>query len=123
MIAKAPSTTATVTIENALSTAEGLLGGKFDNATYPAPSLEYLAKENGSLALTHVFHVINETAGTYYEAFVDAHSGELVSVTDFVAHATVSVEYNSSLSYHSDRTHSIACCQSRRKHCWRVLRI
>lgn len=31
----------------------------------------------------------NEAKGTWYDAFVDAHSGELVHVTDFVAKASV----------------------------------
>ena len=88
---KAPSTTPTVEVSDAISAAEDLLGGTYDNSAYPAPSLEYFAKEDGSFALTHVFHVTNDTAGTFYEAFVDAHSGELLSVTDFVAHATVSL--------------------------------
>ena len=72
-----------------MRTAEHELGGTHSNVTDPTPSLQYLAREDGSLALTHAFHVTNNTAGTYYEAFVDAHSGKLISVTDFVAQATV----------------------------------
>ncbi|KAI0684508.1 Fungalysin metallopeptidase-domain-containing protein [Cytidiella melzeri] len=89
--AKAPSTAPTVRSQDAILNAEQQLGGKYDNVTYPAPSLQYFAKQDGSIVLTHVFHVTNDTVGTYYEAFVDAHSGELVSVTDFVAQATYRV--------------------------------
>ncbi len=88
-IAKAPSPIPSISVASAITTAEHHLDGRYDQTHYPAPSLQYLAKEDGSFALTHVFHVTNDTNGTYYEAFVDAHSGELVSVTDFVAQATV----------------------------------
>ena len=40
--------------------------------------------------LTHVVQIENDETGAWFEAFVDAHTGEVVSVTDFVAHATVS---------------------------------
>ncbi len=52
-------------------------------------SLEYLVQSDGSIALTHVVQVRNEETNAWYEAFVDAHSGEILSVTDFVAQATV----------------------------------
>jgi extracellular elastinolytic metalloproteinase len=48
-----------------------------------------LAKKDGSAALAHSFQVNNEESGAWYEAFVDAHSGELLSVVDFVAQASV----------------------------------
>ncbi len=51
--------------------------------------LEYLVQSDGSMALTHVVQVQNEETNNWYEAFVDAHSGEIPSVTDFVAQATV----------------------------------
>ncbi|KAI0826421.1 Fungalysin metallopeptidase-domain-containing protein [Irpex lacteus] len=88
---KAPSPTPSIPVNQAITTAEHHLDGRYDQIHYPAPSLQYLAKEDGSLALTHVLHVTNDTSGTYYEVFVDAHSGELVSVTDFVAQATYRV--------------------------------
>jgi len=56
---------------------------------HPA-KLEYLANPNGHLSLVHVIQIQNETSGTWYEAFVDAHSGQLLSLTDFVSHATAS---------------------------------
>lgn len=52
--------------------------------------LEYLANPNGHLSLVHVIQIQNETAGTWYEAFLDAHSGQHLSSTNFVSHATVS---------------------------------
>jgi len=53
-------------------------------------TIQYIAKEDGSMVLTHSMQIRNETQGTWYDAFVDAHSGELVHVTDFVAKASVS---------------------------------
>ncbi|KAK0439144.1 Fungalysin metallopeptidase-domain-containing protein [Armillaria borealis] len=61
-------------------------------ATYNGiSSLEYLVQSDGSIALTHVVQVQNEETNAWYEAFVDAHSGEILSVTDFVAQATYTV--------------------------------
>ncbi|TCD65836.1 hypothetical protein EIP91_002141 [Steccherinum ochraceum] len=88
---KAAPATPSVKVEDAIKTAEQKLNGKFDAENFPAPSLEYLAKQDGSAALTHVFQVRNEDANTWFEAFVDAHTGELASVTDFRAEATYRV--------------------------------
>jgi extracellular elastinolytic metalloproteinase len=65
---------------------EDTLGGKFNgqNAT-----LEYLIQPDGSVALTHVVQIQNEETNEWFEAFIDAHSGKLISVTDFVSHASV----------------------------------
>ncbi|KAF8072209.1 Fungalysin metallopeptidase-domain-containing protein [Lyophyllum atratum] len=71
-----------VSLKAAIATAEGLLDGKFNN--HPA-TLEYLVKEDGSVALTHVAQIQNENTGSWYQAFVDAQSGELISIVDFVA--------------------------------------
>ncbi|TCD64506.1 hypothetical protein EIP91_004002, partial [Steccherinum ochraceum] len=60
-------------------------------SSFPTPGLEYWIQKDGSAALSHVIQVRNETASTWYEAFVDAHSGEVISVVDFVAHATYRV--------------------------------
>ncbi|KAK0467497.1 Fungalysin metallopeptidase-domain-containing protein [Armillaria novae-zelandiae] len=54
-------------------------------------SLEYLARPDGSVALVHVVQVQNDDTNAWYEAFVDAHSGEILSVTDFVAEAMFTV--------------------------------
>ncbi|KAI9431679.1 peptidase M36 [Lactarius psammicola] len=53
--------------------------------------LEFLIQPDGSAALTHVIQIQNESAGTWVEAFVDAHSNKVVSVTDFVAKASYRV--------------------------------
>ncbi|KAJ7631813.1 Fungalysin metallopeptidase-domain-containing protein [Mycena rosella] len=81
----APSTPS-LDLETALGTAEAALGGS--NVGLPAPELKYFAKEDGSAALVHSFQVKNEDDGSWYEALVDAHNGDLLSVVDYVAHAT-----------------------------------
>ena len=48
-----------------------------------------MAQKDGSLALTHVVQIQNDETGAWFEAFVDAHTGELVQLTDFVAKASV----------------------------------
>ncbi|KAK0201228.1 Fungalysin metallopeptidase-domain-containing protein [Desarmillaria ectypa] len=61
-------------------------------ATYNGiSSLEYLAQSDHSIALTHVVQVQNEETNAWYEVFVDAHPGEILSLTDFVAQATYTV--------------------------------
>jgi len=76
----------TITWKSVLPQIEDSLGGKFNgqNAT-----LEYLIQPDGSVALTHVVQIQNEETSEWFEAFVDAHSGKLISVTDFVSHASV----------------------------------
>ena len=78
-------------VNEVTSKAEEALNGKRNNIP---PSLEYLALGNGTVALVHTFQVQNDAAGTWYAAHVDAHSGELLSVTDYVSHATVGVSSN-----------------------------
>lgn len=80
------SSTPSISIAAAIATAEDALGGHYNG--HPA-SLQYLAQQDGSVALTHAVQIRNEGAGTWYDAFVDAHSGELVHITDFVAKASV----------------------------------
>ncbi|KAJ6522179.1 Fungalysin metallopeptidase-domain-containing protein [Mycena vulgaris] len=81
----APSTPS-VDLETALSTAENTLGGS--TAGMPTAELKYFAKDDGSAALAHSFQVRDEEDGTWYEALVDAHSGEMLSAVDYVAHAS-----------------------------------
>ncbi|KAI0824952.1 hypothetical protein BC628DRAFT_1339275 [Trametes gibbosa] len=76
--------TPSVQVEDAIFSAEKLLSGTHDAENFPSPTIEWFAKEDGSITLTHVFQVRNEDAGTWHEAFVDAHAGDLVSVTYFV---------------------------------------
>ncbi|KAF8331552.1 Fungalysin metallopeptidase-domain-containing protein [Amanita rubescens] len=75
----------TVSFESVLPYIEELLGGQFNN--HP-PSLEYLVRPDMSVALTHVLQIQNTTDGTWYEAYICAHTGQLLSVNDFVAHAS-----------------------------------
>ncbi|KAK7464357.1 hypothetical protein VKT23_006524 [Stygiomarasmius scandens] len=82
------SSTPSVSLEDAIATAEQALSGTFNE--HPA-TLEYLVKDDGTAVLTHVFQIQNEDTATWFEAFVDAHTGELVSVTDFVSKASYRV--------------------------------
>ncbi|KAF8156585.1 Fungalysin metallopeptidase-domain-containing protein [Crassisporium funariophilum] len=79
------SVTPSITIAQAIATAEQKLDGTFNN--HP-PTLEFFVKPDSTVVLTHVVQIENDATGTWGEAFVDAHSGELVSVTDFVAKAS-----------------------------------
>ena len=83
-----PSSKPTLTLEEAIDKAESTLGGKYNE--WPA-TLEFIAKEDGSVSLAHVVQIQNDETGAWVEAFIDAHSGELVHVTDFVTKASVSV--------------------------------
>ncbi|KAH8983996.1 Fungalysin metallopeptidase-domain-containing protein [Lactarius hatsudake] len=74
-----------VSIDDAITTAERTLAGTHDG--HP-PKLEFVVKPCGFAALTHVIQIHNKTAGTWYEAFVDAHDNKVISVTDFVAKAS-----------------------------------
>ncbi|KAJ7479620.1 Fungalysin metallopeptidase-domain-containing protein [Mycena latifolia] len=78
--------TPSLDLETALGTAETVLGGSTQGL--PAAELKYFAKEDGSAALAHSFQVRNDEDGSWYEALVDAHSGEMLSVVDYVAEAT-----------------------------------
>ncbi|RDB18672.1 Extracellular metalloproteinase mep [Hypsizygus marmoreus] len=82
------ASTPSITVGAAITAAEQSLSGKFNS--HPA-TLEYFAKQDGSVVLTHVVQIQNEEHGTFFEAFIDAHSGELVSITDFVAKASYRV--------------------------------
>ncbi|KAF7335729.1 Extracellular metalloproteinase mep [Mycena venus] len=83
----APST-ATVSFEDAVATAENALDGTYNG--HPA-AIKYFVQEDNTAVLTHAFQVRNEEAGTWYLAYVDAHTNKLVSVTDFVAKASYRV--------------------------------
>ncbi|KAJ6536427.1 Fungalysin metallopeptidase-domain-containing protein [Mycena vulgaris] len=79
------SSTPSIDVNAALASAQTALGGSHVG---PAPELKYFAKEDGSAALVHSFQVRSTEDGTWYEALVNAHDGELVSVVDYVAHAS-----------------------------------
>ncbi|KAF9446979.1 hypothetical protein P691DRAFT_793972 [Macrolepiota fuliginosa MF-IS2] len=78
--------TPSITVEIIISTVEAALDGKYNE--HPT-SLEYLARDNGTVSLVHVTQVQNSEVNFWYEAYVyvDAHTGELISLTDFVAEA------------------------------------
>ncbi|KAK0462292.1 uncharacterized protein EV420DRAFT_1220663, partial [Desarmillaria tabescens] len=72
--------TPSIALDNSLiSKVEETLLGTHNGVT----SLEYLAHPDGSVALTHVVQVRNNETNAWYEAFVDTHSGEILSVTNF----------------------------------------
>ncbi|KAG7091709.1 hypothetical protein E1B28_008111 [Marasmius oreades] len=78
----APSTP-TKTPADAIACAEVRFGGKH-NGTEPV--LQYLARPDGSVSLVYSVQVQKEDTGAFLEVYVDAHSGEVLSMTDFVAH-------------------------------------
>lgn len=78
----------TVAWRSVLPKIENNLEGKYNGWNV---TLEYLAQGDGSISLVHVVQIQNENSGAWYEAYVDAHSGELTSVTDFVSDASVSL--------------------------------
>ncbi|KAF8608948.1 hypothetical protein BDV93DRAFT_583571, partial [Ceratobasidium sp. AG-I] len=79
------SPTPALTKDQAVVKAEALTGGKYNN--WPT-TLEYFAKDSDHVVLTHVVQVQNEQSDEWYEAFVDASSGEVVNVVSFVADAS-----------------------------------
>ncbi|KAF6749245.1 metalloprotease [Ephemerocybe angulata] len=78
----------TVDLHDVVPKIEKQLDGTYNN--HPI-SLEYLALPDGSAALVHVIQIQNQDVNSWYEAFVDAHSGELLSITDFTAEAAYRV--------------------------------
>ncbi|CAE6438006.1 unnamed protein product [Rhizoctonia solani] len=82
------ATTPKLTKEDAIAKAEAAVGGKYNN--WPT-ALEYFAKDSDHVVLTHVVQVQNAETQEWYEAFVDANSGEIVNVVSFVADASYRV--------------------------------
>ena len=87
LIANVPSTTPSISSDDAISKAESELGAKYNQ--HPT-KLEFVAKQDGSVAITHVVQVRDDSQAMWYEAFVDAHTGDIVQLTDFVTKITVS---------------------------------
>ncbi|KAH9477315.1 Extracellular metalloproteinase MEP [Psilocybe cubensis] len=83
--AKIAPSTPTVSWRSVLPRVETILEGTYNGWN---TTLEYLAQSDGSVSLVHVVQIQNEDTGAWYEAYIDAHSGELVSVTDFVSDAS-----------------------------------
>ncbi|KAI0318139.1 metalloprotease [Amylostereum chailletii] len=80
--------TPSVSKEDAIATAEKTLNGTYNK--HPT-TLEYLVKEDNTVSLVHAIQIQNETANTWYNAFVDAHENKVLSATSFVARATYRV--------------------------------
>ncbi|KAJ7749849.1 hypothetical protein DFH07DRAFT_746553, partial [Mycena maculata] len=69
----------------AISIAEQHAGGTHNG--HP-PKLEYLMQPDDHLALVHVIQIRNDEAGTWYETYIDAHSGQPLFLNDFASHST-----------------------------------
>ncbi|KAJ6563293.1 Fungalysin metallopeptidase-domain-containing protein [Mycena vulgaris] len=80
------SSTPSVSFDDAKATAEAALDGTYLDEI--PSTLEYFVKDDGSAVLVHALQVRNEEAGTWYNAFIDAHTNTLVSLTDYVAKAS-----------------------------------
>jgi extracellular elastinolytic metalloproteinase len=76
----------TLSEAEAIAIAENNLGAK--HVDVPV-SIEYFAQEDNSVALTYVVQVDNEKH--WYQASIDAHSGKVLNVVDFVAEAAYRV--------------------------------
>jgi len=82
---KVSSAKAKISTAQAIKAAEGFLDGKYNDHEI---TQEYVITEDNSAVLTHVVQVQNAETNGWWEAFINAETGELVTVTDFVADAT-----------------------------------
>ncbi|KAJ7874545.1 Fungalysin metallopeptidase-domain-containing protein [Mycena olivaceomarginata] len=80
-LANVAYSTPTVSLEDAIASAEQTIDRTFNE--HP-PTLEFLALEIGSVRLTHVMQIQNAETNAWLEAFFDAHTGDVLSLTDFV---------------------------------------
>ncbi|KZW02695.1 hypothetical protein EXIGLDRAFT_732940 [Exidia glandulosa HHB12029] len=76
----APSTKAKITADAAIDHAAKALGGRH---TGRAPELEFLATEDGTLALTHAVRLEIDGSKHMVEAYIDARTGEVRGLVDF----------------------------------------
>ncbi|CAE6455709.1 unnamed protein product [Rhizoctonia solani] len=77
-----------LTKEEAIAKAESVTGVKYNESP---TSLEYFAKDDDHVVLTHVVQVRNREAAEFYGVYVDANSGEVVNVVDFIIDASYRV--------------------------------
>lgn len=106
----APSTPS-VSLEDAIKTAEAALGAPVND--HPA-ALQYLALQDGSVALTHVVQIQDNDNGIWVEAFVDAHNNKLLSIVNFVTKLTVCVYVSSQyLRVLTTRLRAVPCSPGR----------
>ncbi|CAE6534804.1 unnamed protein product [Rhizoctonia solani] len=82
------ATTPRLTKDDAIANAEAALGGMYNDRPV---LLEYFAKDSRHVVLTYVVEVRNYETDEWHEAFVDAHSGEIVNVISFGADASYRV--------------------------------
>jgi extracellular elastinolytic metalloproteinase len=75
-----------VSATSAIITAEQGFRGAYNG--HPT-KLEYYAKPDSTVALVHVIQIQNDNTSVWVEAYVDAHSGDIVGSTDFVAKSGV----------------------------------
>lgn len=71
--------------EDAIRIAQEKLGGTHNDKV---PTLEYYVLSNGNMALTYVVEVQTADGNHWYEAFVDAATGDIRGSNDFVAGAS-----------------------------------
>ncbi|CEL54202.1 hypothetical protein RSOLAG1IB_11600 [Rhizoctonia solani AG-1 IB] len=71
--------------QNAIAKAETLTGAKYNS--FPV-GLEYFAKDNDQVVLTHTVQVQNTATMEWYLVYIDASSGEVVNLVDFTAKAS-----------------------------------
>ncbi|KAF8068649.1 hypothetical protein FPV67DRAFT_1414884, partial [Lyophyllum atratum] len=74
-ISKIADSKPTLAIDTLIPKVEEALDGKVNGQP---PSVEFLVTENGSVALTHVVQIQNEKAGTWLQAYVCAHTGQIL---------------------------------------------
>ncbi|EAU86463.1 metalloprotease [Coprinopsis cinerea okayama7 len=79
------SSTPTINVQDYLPAVEEILDGKYND--HPT-RLEYLARPDGTASLVYAAQIENVEDNKWYEAYIDAHNGELLSVVDFTADAT-----------------------------------
>ncbi|KAL5631553.1 hypothetical protein ACGC1H_007167 [Rhizoctonia solani] len=80
--------TGTLTKDQAVAKAEAATGAKYNQ--WPTTT-EYFAKDSHNLVLSHVVQVQNDQSGEWYEAYVDASTGEVVNLVSFVSDASYRV--------------------------------
>jgi hypothetical protein len=90
LIAHIASSKPSISLDDAVKATENTLGGRAvkrkdsDISKY----LGYLAKEDGSAVLTYGLVIINAAISRRLRAFVDAHSGHIISIVDLVLNAS-----------------------------------
>ena len=71
----------------AIATAEDALEAKYTQKF----RLAYLIRPDHSAILVYAIEVQNDDQDGHYEAYVDAHTGQLVSLTDYAARSFATV--------------------------------